>query len=637
MPEVTPTKELQTQIVALTKTIQTLIASNQNLLDGIKTSKKAEPTITRINLPKEVKQRESPTGELETLLSKLSGTQKDKPQTDLLQMINHQMEKTNKQSDFQLKQYMLDKHYERTRIEKELRKEESRKTEKEKLISETFQYYDKGYKKDRGKLPFLQRLFEARAGGGGIFGSLAKASLGSLYQATLKDVVDPLKKVSNALMGRRGTGTEEYAQEFFSQMQKRAKEEEGKFGKISDKTLEALKKFGKPSDRFGEVTAREDRLDDLKDRLDKINDEIKEGNKLSLSKRTTSYLGMEMGGAAEVASEKEDRFRSDEMKYNRDSVDALRDIQTIFTQLSDPTSGKKLSIRGVGDETRKPEEKKKDSSSFFSTALALLGGGLLTLLNPLKLFGKIISGIIGVASKILPSLGLRTAFGLATTAGTAAKVGMAGKAATAGSKAGLLSRAGSGAGRVLGTAGKVAGAAGLGMQAYGLYGGLTSSNKDISEESEQFSKGGLGSYLNLALDPKSQGRKVGQAGSLVKDIFSAKSSTKELEDYQKRNKEMLAKLDAEEKKTPTVVKGGLEKIPTETGTSPTSDILTELKEIKILMKQLYGGYETSARVDRQKNNSTTLSRMSMIPNQTSSNVDLAAAPRIPEFTQNLKT
>jgi predicted RNase H-like nuclease (RuvC/YqgF family) len=131
--------------------------------------------------------------------------------------------------------------------------------------------------------------------------------------------------------------------------------------------------------------------------------------------------------------------------------------------------------------------------------------------------------------------------------------------------------------------------------------------------------------------------------NLQKKISRLNNTIKLQEEKIKKNKPEVVKLDSletKESKTSlerTDKKSELEKISKESTPFLTTDLVTELRDIKKLMKTLYGGFDANAKVDRRKAAAQQLSVMSMIPTQTASNVDLASSPKIPEFTQGLKS
>lgn len=98
------------------------------------------------------------------------------------------------------------------------------------------------------------------------------------------------------------------------------------------------------------------------------------------------------------------------------------------------------------------------------------------------------------------------------------------------------------------------------------------------------------------------------------------------------------KIEKEELKKDILPAASLEKVPTDKlAMSVSNDVVSELRGIKELLTSLYGNYANEAKIGRQQMTSTNRSAMSLIPNQTESNADLASSPRISEFTSQYST
>lgn len=634
-------KELNTRLIM---TIQSLILSNQDLLKAMKSPEK-EKQVFKSKNNEDINSQTTNEEDFNSLASDIKKnqttlTKSNDVSNESLNLIHDLLEKSNKQTDFQIKQMIMNKQYEKMKLDKELRDEQSKNMRHEKYLSETFQFYDRGYKKDRGKTSFLQKLFESRASGGGIFGSIAKSAVSSLYQSTLKDSVDSIKKIGNALSGRVGTGTHEYAQDFFEEMKKRAKNEEIKFGKVSENTLDVLKKLGNP--KLQERSERSKKISDIKERIRYIDEEKKVAKGLlGFGSYKNTNKENKLSSTDEVYNEKEDRFQRDEIKYDEDSNDALRDIQDIFSRLSDPVSGKKLNIRfqeSNKQESSKQENKDNGISGSLSKIIPLLGVAASTL------------GLVAVAYKsgesVLEALKL--------------KDDIRNQQESRNQSDNMLNKAKGNIDSLKIPDEQKKKKKDI-LQAGEVKTRLEKS-KDLRKEYNESWNPLKMAFKNEDMLTEDDEKKLQQQyDDLEKSINTKEINLKKYDDLEKPVMAKEIKLNPKDTKTEDLSKKAILKpadikrikkedaeLKNKSNLEPianssldlssldNSDLVSELKDIKTLLKTLYGGYAMNAKIDRHKEASTSAALLAMSSPQTSSNVDLASSPKLPEFTQNIK-
>jgi hypothetical protein len=350
--------DIEKQLAILNSTLMRLLDSNQKIVDTIN-DPKPKTLPDNKNKPIEVSRREEPMLDPE-ILTYLRGIQGFSEKSYITQ---YKMRKENEEAFRTLSQerkLQFDKEFKRQEEENKKNKERS-----------------KG---------FLQRVFEHRYKGGGLLGSLTKASTSIMWDRTAGKLADdfktkfinPMATFSNAMSGKIGIGTDEWALGVESDIKKKKRskrertsiEDESEFKFDSRSSRPKRKKFDPSADDRNRVSA-----------FDFMN-----------------------------------KNQDDERKVEKTTSKDISDIEHLFKDFSSVSSGKSLYVRIRDKDTSGPKTvAKKDEAG----GSGLLGG----------LLGKAIpalgAGLMGL-TKFLPHVAIATlAYKAVTGALDASKDGFA--------------------------------------------------------------------------------------------------------------------------------------------------------------------------------------------------------------------